>query len=60
MEVRSYCLENEWIAAKFVNYGARIASLVIKEKNIDIIHGCGKDQDFFVCTRTPIWGRHRR
>ena len=46
MEVRSYCLENEWIAAKFVNYGARIASLVIKEKNIDIIHGCGKDQDF--------------
>ncbi|MCI8589624.1 MAG: galactose mutarotase [Clostridiales bacterium] len=46
MKIQSYTLENQWIKAEFINYGARIKNLVLKEKGIDIIYGCESNEDF--------------
>jgi len=48
MKIQGYTLENQYIKAEFINYGARIKSLYLKEKGIDVIYGCETNEDFLL------------
>ncbi|MCI8332734.1 MAG: galactose mutarotase [Clostridiales bacterium] len=47
-KLEEYTLENQYIKAEFINYGARIKRLFLKEKSIDVIYGCESNEDFLL------------
>lgn len=50
MKLQSFTLENEWIRATVINYGARLQNLVLKKKQIDVAVGFDRAEDYLLDT----------
>ena len=43
--MKTFTIENEKLRAVFIDYGARLISLTVKDKEIDVIYGCKNPDD---------------
>ncbi len=46
--MNTYQLENEFLRVQAIDYGARITSIYLKEKGIDVAVGCDRPEDYLL------------